>query len=52
MDTARKRRLDKARKKFGRNQQIIGSLRDGWSAKKIAEEYSLAILEQRSYANV
>ena len=42
MDTARKRRLEKARKKVGRNQQILGSLRAGWSAKKIAEEYGLS----------
>ena len=28
MDTARKRRLEKARKKVGRNQQILGSLRN------------------------
>ena len=42
MDTGRKRRLEKARKKVGRNQQILGSLRAGWSAKKIAEEYGLS----------
>ena len=42
MDTARKRRLEKARKKVGRNQQILGSLRGGWRAKKIAGEYGLS----------
>ena len=42
MVSGKQQRLKKARKKFGRNQQILGSLRAGWSARKIATEYSIS----------
>ena len=42
MVSGKQQRLEKAHKKFGRNQQILGSLRAGWSARKIATEYSIS----------
>ena len=36
------KKAGKAKKKTSRNQQILGSLRAGWSAKKVADEYRLS----------
>ena len=35
-------RVDKAREKYGRNKEIVGCIRGGWSAKKIAGKFSLS----------
>ena len=37
-----KERVEKAKKKFGRNQQILDCICAGCSAKKIAAEFSLS----------
>ena len=42
MGNQKEQRVEKAKKKFGRNQQILGCIRAGWSAKKIAAEFSLS----------
>ena len=41
MTSVKNQRLDKAKEKFGRNEQILGCFRSGWSARKIATEYSI-----------
>ena len=42
MPSKKQERQEKAKKKTARNQQILGSLRAGWSAKKVADEYRLS----------
>ena len=42
MGSKKQQREEKAKKKFARNQQILGSLRAGWSARKVAEKYELS----------
>ena len=42
MPSKKQERQEKAKKKTARNQQILGSLRAGWSAKKVADEYQLS----------
>ena len=37
MPSKKEERQEKAKKKTARNQQILGSLRAGWSAKKVAD---------------
>lgn len=34
--------VEKARRRYGRNKEILGCIRGGWSAKKIAAEFSLS----------
>ena len=41
MPSKKQERQEKA-KETSRNQQILGSLRAGWSAKKVADEYLLS----------
>ena len=41
MPSKKQERLEKA-KKTARNQQILGSLRAEWSAKKVEDEYELS----------
>ena len=42
MPSKKQERQEKAKKKTARNHQILGSLRAGWSAKKVADEYGLS----------
>ena len=42
MPSKKQERQEKVKKKTARNQQILGSLRAGWSAKKVAGEYELS----------
>ena len=42
MKTKKQQTKENARKTFGRNQQILGSFRVGWSAWKVAAEYSIS----------
>ena len=37
-----KNKKKRPRRRFGRNQQIIGSLRAGWNARQVAEVYGLS----------
>ena len=41
MPSKKQEKQEKAKKKTARNQQILGSLRAGWSAKKVADQYQL-----------
>ena len=42
MATKKQQQEEKAKKKFARNQQIVGSLRAGWNARQVADEYGLS----------
>ena len=42
MATKKQEQEEKAKKKLGRNQQIIASLRAGWNARQVAEVYGLS----------
>ena len=51
MPSEKQERQEKVKKKTARNQQILGSLRAGWSAKKVADEYGLSYSGAKKLCN-
>ena len=52
MTSVKNQWLDKAKKRFRRNEQILGCLRSGWSARKIATEYSINYSSAKKLCNL
>ena len=42
MPTMKQEQQEKAKNKFARNQQIVGSLRAEWNARQVAHEHGLS----------
>ena len=42
MATKKQQQQEKAKNKFARNQQIVGSLRAGWNARQVVDKYGLS----------